>query len=429
MRRIALLILACCIFSTLLTACYDAHETDDFAHVLAIGIDRGISNKWRITVQFAILKKDGGGTSQGTGEYETVEMQEQEGYTAITMDAPSFYGGVCMINSILPRKLNFMHTKLLVLSEDIAKSGLVGEYLAPIARYREIRRNVRVLISKGPAYEFIKENKPFFGKTLSKSMEQMVQECANTGFFPNVTLGDFYNDIKSTYNQPIAILASAADGSNFKKKDSFWGDAFKSEGDYVAGQLPRIGGNKIELFGTAVFDGDIMVGELNGDETRLLLMVRGQFRRGFFTIQDPKIPELIVPIDVRPSRKPLIKVRFEGDKPVIDLKIQLEGDLLAVQSRINYESKELKPVLEKAFEQYIKDGLDKLIEKCKRLNSDVFLFGSIAARQFATIEEWEQYNWIEQFKNAEVNTEVDFTIRRTGSMLKSSTVVATEENE
>jgi len=131
----------------MLTACHDANETDDFAHVLAVGIDKGVSNKWRITVQFATLKNDGGSKMQATGENETFEIQEQDGYTSITLDAPSFYGGISMINSILPRKLNFMHTKLLVLSEDIARSGLIGEYLAPIARYREIRRNVRVLIS------------------------------------------------------------------------------------------------------------------------------------------------------------------------------------------------------------------------------------------------------------------------------------------
>jgi len=429
MRRTIVFILICCIFSTVLIACHDANETDDFAHVLAVGIDKGISNKWRITVQFATLKSDGSSKMQTTGGNETFEMQEQDGYTLIALDAPSFYGGVSMINSILPRKLNFMHTKLLVLSEDISKSGLAGEYLAPIARYREIRRNIRVLISKCQASEFIKENKPFFGKTLSKSMEQIVQEGSNMDFFPNITLGDFYDDIKSTYNQPIAILACVNDYSSFMKTGSQWGEGFKSEGDYLAGQIPRIGGNKIELYGTAVFDGDIMVGELNGDETRLMLMARDQFQRGFFTIPDPENPELIVPLDVRSARKRKVMVKLERNKPVIVLKIQLEGDLLAVQSGINYESKEMKPVLEKAFEQYIKNGLDKLIEKCQRLNADVFRFGGIAVRQFATIEEWERYNWIAKFEKTEVNTEVDFIIRRTGAILKSSPVVNTKVKE
>ena len=429
MRRTTLIILICCIFSILLTACHDANETDDFAHVLAVGIDKGISNKWRITVQFATLKSDGGSKIQTTGGNQDFETQEQDGYTFITLDAPSFYGGVSMINSILSRKLNFMHTKLLVLSEDIAKSGLVGEYLAPIVRYREIRRNVRVLISKCEASKFIKENKPIFGKTLSKSMEQIVQEGSNMDFFPNITLGDFYDDIKSTYNQPIAILACVNDYSNFKEMGSLWGEEFKSEGDYLAGQIPRIGGNKIELYGTAVFDGDIMVGELNGDETRLMLMARGQFQRGFFTLPDPEKPALIVPLDVRAARKRNVMVKLDGDKPVIVLKIQLEGDLLAVQSGINYEIKEMKPVLEKAFEQYIKNRLDTLIEKCQRLNADVFRFGGIAARQFSTIEKWEQYNWISEFEKAEVNTEVDFTIRRTGAILKSSPVIKTKGKE
>jgi spore germination protein KC len=103
MRRTTLIILICCIFSILLTACHDANETDDFAHVLAVGIDKGISNKWRITVQFATLKSDGGSKIQTTGGNQDFETQEQDGYTFITLDAPSFYGGVSMINSILSR--------------------------------------------------------------------------------------------------------------------------------------------------------------------------------------------------------------------------------------------------------------------------------------------------------------------------------------
>ena len=63
MSKAALFILTCCIISTVLTACYDAHETDDFAHVLAVGIDKGVSNKWRITVQFATLKEGRGNIS------------------------------------------------------------------------------------------------------------------------------------------------------------------------------------------------------------------------------------------------------------------------------------------------------------------------------------------------------------------------------
>ncbi len=66
------------------------------------------------------------------------------------------------------------------------------------------------------------------------------------------------------------------------------------------------------------------------------------------------------------------------------------------------------------------------MEKCINLKTDIFGFGHVAARQFLTIEEWEEYNWIKQFQNAEISTEVNFTIRRTGTQLKSSPIITSE---
>jgi spore germination protein KC len=173
-----------------------------------------------------------------------------------------------------------------------------------------------------------------------------------------------------------------------------------------------------------------MVGELSGDETRLMLMGRGEFERGFFGIPDPKKPELLVPLDVRmkkSNRK--VSAKIENGKPNIHLKLDLEGDILAVQSRINYESPELKPVLEKAFEQYIKTGLDELISKTKALKVDILQFGRKAVWNFNTIQEWEKYNWIAQYEKSEITTEVSFTIRRTGTMLNNSPILTTEGRE
>lgn len=85
--------------------------------------------------------------------------------------------------------------------------------------------------------------------------------------------------------------------------------------------------------------------------------------------------------------------------------------------------------MEEAFEQYVKDRLDKLIEKSKEMKADILQFGRTAVRKFGTIPEWEEYSWIEKYENAEVTTKVDFTVRRTGSMLKSSPVLTTEGKE
>ncbi|MGE5631875.1 MAG: Ger(x)C family spore germination C-terminal domain-containing protein [Caulobacteraceae bacterium] len=172
-----------------------------------------------------------------------------------------------------------------------------------------------------------------------------------------------------------------------------------------------------------------MVGKLTGEESRLMQMAAGEFKMGFFTMQDPKEPSLIVPFEVRQRKKPKVTVKFEGDKPIIHLKLELDGDVMSIQSRINYEQLELKQLLEKAFEKQIKDSLDKLMEKSKNLKIDIFGFGQVAARHFLTIQEWEKYNWMKKFQKAEITTEVEFIIRGTGTQLKSSPIISTEGKE
>ena len=51
-----------------------------------------------------------------------------DGYTYISIDAPSSLSGANMINTALSRKVNFMHTKIFVVSEDLAREG-IGDIL------------------------------------------------------------------------------------------------------------------------------------------------------------------------------------------------------------------------------------------------------------------------------------------------------------
>jgi len=194
------------------------------------------------------------------------------------------------------------------------------------------------------------------------------------------------------------------------------------DSEYIAGNLPRKGGNSVDLFGCAIFNGDKMIGELNGHETRLLLITRGEFKQGFFTIEDPIMPELIIPIDIRQKESPDVKISFSKNRPAINVAIALEGDILAIQSGISYERPDMNNIVENALNQRIKSGIEELIIKCQDLNVDVFKFGGKVARKFATIQNWEKYNWLERFNEADITVDVEFKIRRTGTMLKSSPI-------
>lgn len=409
-----IIILVLCTFLLSLTSCYDASEMDDLLYVIAIGVDKGISDKWRLTVQFPTMREGGGQMQSVSGG-----SSGSSGHSYASIDSPSFFTGIDMLNASLPRKLDFTHAQIIVFSEELAEEGLIGEYITPIGRFGDIRRSSHVFVVNGKAMNFIKENKPLIGTTLSKSFQVLSHASQNTGFFPHVTLENFYEDLKSPYGQTIAAMASVNDLKSFAEEGKPWGTEFKTGGSYFAGQLPRTGQNKIEVWGTALFNGDKMIDKLNGDETRFLLMIRDEFKQGLYTMQDPKRPEVIIALDVRISKKPKIEIDVKNENPEIRLKLQLDADILSVQSMIDYENPELLPLLEENFKKTVKEGILALIKKCQDLNTDVFYFGENAAKNFFTIDEYESYNWNSRFKDAKVIVDVDFAIRRTGTQIKS----------
>ncbi len=409
MRRLVSVVLLFVSIISLLTACWDAREIDEWSYVYIIGVDKGVGNTMRFTFQLPSLKHEGTGAGEQlgtTGQYTT------------SIDAPTMYAGVNIAESFTSRRLNYMHTKYIVISEDLAREG-VGRFINGMVRSRQIRRIAHIIIVKGKASRFVEEFKPLLTSAVSKAQEGFMDMHWDTGLFIDTSYQDFFGDLKSTTKMPAVPLAAFNDFSNYRTSGNPPKE-FKSEGDYYAGELPRSGGNKFEFFGTALFDGDKMVGELNGDESRALLMLRGEFNSGSIAMADPKDKELRITIDTKTQKKPDIKINFLEGKPVVNVKIFLEGDIQNLQSSEEYESVELKPVLEEAFKVYIKGIIDKTIDKCKTLNVDVFGFGEKAAMHFLTIQEWEEYNWLSRFKDAEVNTEVEFTIRRTGTLLKTN---------
>ncbi len=415
MRRILAFILVLSGLFTL-TACYDALEVDDWAYVYTMGVDKGISNKLRITVQFPTMKSSGGGIGGGG---QSSSGSENKDFVVISLDCPTFYTGVNMINSSLSRKINYSHSKYFVVSEDIAKADM-GNLMSAFVRDRQIRRTMHMIVVRGKASDFIREINPVLGTALSKTQEGMMNMERVNGFFDDNDLGSFIDDIKSHKIQPVSVLAAINDFSNYKKEGQPT-DKVKSSGDYYAGELPRNNGNKTEYLGTAIFNGGKMVGEFNGDETRALLMIKGEYETSSYVIHDPSDSKLLDTIIVSQQKKPHIKIDFKkGGKPDIRVKIFLEGEIQALQSTVNYESIEYKPILENKVEAFLKEQIDKAISKALGLNSDVFGFGEKASMKFLTIQDWEKYKWLDRFKDSSIKTEVQFVIRRTGTLMKTN---------
>jgi spore germination protein KC len=209
-----------------LTSCFDANEVDDMIYIVCVGVDRGVADKWRITLQYENMKESspqsqGGGSSSSAsssdegqeqqGEQEETpkdRVEDQGSISYVSIDAPSFFAGIDMLNTSISRKISFMHLQFIVFSQELAKSEELSTFLAPIMRFREIRETVHIYITKNKAMDIIKANTPIIGSALAKDHLIWTRESESTGFFPHSILNNFYNSLKSNRRFPITAIIS-----------------------------------------------------------------------------------------------------------------------------------------------------------------------------------------------------------------------------
>ncbi|MGI6451005.1 MAG: Ger(x)C family spore germination protein [Desulfitobacteriia bacterium] len=407
--------------------CYDAVEIDQEVYALVIGVDKGVSNAIRITFQVPTYKGGGqGGMAEGGGGGKDGETGELDGTVVSTVEAPSLIEAINMLNATSNRTLSLSHAKLLVFSEEYAREG-VGRYIEPLARFREVRELMRVVICKGKAEDFIKENIPVIGQNISKEIELSFLQSQNTAYFRDVFFTEFYIDLLSPYGQPTAIYAGVNDFTQMADSEPGQEAPLQTYLDIQPGLIPRKGGNKKEFFGTAVFDGDRMVGGLNPEESRFFLMAIGEFERSFFTLEDQDKPGYIYVIEVAAESKPQISARFADGVPAIDLRLKLDIDLASIQSRISYEKLGIIEGLEAYLETYFQEGIKKTIEKTQReFKADIFHFGRKVAGNFRTIQELKEYNWLQHYPEAKVNVTVKVNVRRSGYFYETHHIYSTK---
>ncbi|HOV68800.1 MAG TPA: Ger(x)C family spore germination protein [Clostridia bacterium] len=410
MIRKIISVILCLILVLTLGACWDARELNTRIFAYMIGVDKGVADKLRFTVMLPTLttQAGGGGTQGGT-------TSSIGGIRSYSIDCPTLISGLNLIDTFISRRINYSHAKFLIIGEDMAKEGITT-FMQGMRIPTQIRMTMNVVVVRGKASDFIEAFTPMEGHSIPRTLEGLASASAQTGLIDRQKFIDVLHDLMSSKKQASCILGAVNKKTNTYPEE---GDPVQGKfaTEYMPGELPRKGGNPIELLGAAVFKGDKLVGELNLGETRALLMVKGTYLTGAYTIPDPLEEGSFITIQTKKHKNPEIKVSTSGDVPVISLKVFYEGEIEVQQSLIPYDEKKYLKILEKTYAETIADSIAKTIAKCQQLGSDVFGFGDHASKNFWTLKKWEAYNWLERFADAQVKIEARMIIKNTSAII------------
>lgn len=389
---------------------YSVQSIDDLAYLVALGIDIGKNNNYTVTFQFT--KPNSSGENAASETAPTITN---------SIDASSLDSAISLMNTYVSKEITLSHCKIIVISEEIASEG-VANLLYSLMNKTQIRPNCNIIVSKSTAKDFIKNVQPSLENLIAKYYEIAPTSGEYTGYTGNIKLGDFFNQYSCITCQPTAMLGyidskDAKSPNNFTTEDSSKSSGGGGSGSGSSGgggseeQSSEITGNS-EIMGLAVFKADKLMGELSSEETLYHLLIRNEIESCYISIPRSEVGEPPIDLYVYNRRKPKVKLELINGTPLVHLDMKLEAKVLSTDVTSSSMSETELKEYEASANQYIQKKIQQFLYRTStELQSDINGFGRYALYKFTTSKEFEDYNWLENYKNTFFDVNVKINIQ------------------
>lgn len=378
----------------LLSGCWNYRELNKISIASAFAIEKKDDN-FVITVQIMASKKEGGNGSNGESSSGTpIIVFKEKGKT--------FNEAFKKLTEVTAREIYIGHTSLLILDESIAKEG-INKFIDFFVRNIESRKTFNVLLSKKDTGDVLKILTPIEDKATQDIIEGIENIKKNYGTITAVSFDELIsNNLSTGIEMVIPVITIIGD---------------KEEGiteDNLTSSEPK---SNLKLNGFAVFKKNKLVGYLNDLESISLNIIKNKLHKSSVSFKCDK--ENYTSNDILYS-KAKIKIKFDGDIPIVDIKIKGHAIQTEVNCKVNMETLEGRKKIQDGLNNKVKSMIEDTIEKVtKDLNSDIFGFGQHIYRY--NYKKWEKIkdNWDEIFRNIKYNIDVNYELTKKGSALKT----------
>jgi spore germination protein KC len=361
-----------CLIPIILTGCWNNRSLTDLGIVVGVGLEKFSDDEIEITIQLLIPSR--------------MESRKQGSMQKTTNSISAVGKTVFEANRNLLTKVNktlfYGHIQLVVIGEKLAESG-IEDVLDFFQRIHEIDKRELILVSKG-----ISPKELFDVEAVQSDISsiEIIDTVKNTFRLGSIRKQNLYDVILKTAAGENPVVGMV--------------EVFERKGSFKMTDL---------IFnGAAVFKRDKLIGWLNPKETYGYLIIDNKFENPILTISNPISPKKNVTIEITDASTEK-SVYLKDEKPVLRLKVKLEGKMVEQHGKGDLTSTENIKALETEVSEQLKKIIHTVIKTGQNnFQTDIFGFDDIVHKKHLIYWREVKNNWDDVFSKSLVEIEVKY---------------------
>ncbi|PGT84400.1 MULTISPECIES: Ger(x)C family spore germination protein [Bacillaceae] len=367
----------------LCSGCWDAIEIEQRGFVIGAGIDLDEENSkmpLKLTQQFVVPSAIG------------MNADSDPAFQNIVSSGNTMFETVRRVAARTSRSPFYEHIKLIVFSEQVAKSDYFPDVLDYFLRYPEMRRGTQVMITPENALDIL-EVRPANEKLPTMYIQSISKNnYKNARMIPPTRIGDLHEKLLD--------------------RESF-----------MVQMIQKINEEEVKILGHAVFNGssDKLVGFIGEEATEGVNFITGEIEGGLL---EAKVDDEVVVYEMEEVQSDITPTFNSPDDITFKVNIKTSGSIPETYKTFDLLNDEELDHTEQAIEKRIDEFTDIAIKKVQQeLQTDIFKFGETLSVKYP--DEWEKmkdkWDYGENcFKEAKIDVTVNSVISKSGAINRST---------
>ncbi|MDD5017853.1 MAG: Ger(x)C family spore germination protein [Eubacteriales bacterium] len=376
LKIVALLLLIC--LPMLMQAGCGARELNELVIVMGIGMDTDTENPDNIKLVAQIVLPNNIGQSSSAGGSSG---SSEKAYCNVESAAENTFEAIREYTHKVCNKLYIAHNQVFVIGREVAERG-IADYLDFFIRAKETRPTTTIVIADTTAAEIL-DVEAKMNLLPAINVNKLIEAQAENSQSREINVQDYVSTMQSETTSFVApMIHILQEGEN----------------------------QFLSIKGMAVFKEDKMTGELDEDETRGFLWIKGWIESGVINITagDQQVATEIV------SAKTELSAEIKDGEIIMNIKITEDGVIATQTGTVNLATLMGIGEIEALVKEEILNELTLALKKAKELNADIFGFGEVLHQHYS--KEWEgiREDWDTVFSKVKVNIEIETNISGAG---------------